>query len=147
MICVDASVAVKWILEEEYTEQALDLYFTSLRVGESIIAPHLMPIEVTNIVRQRMRKPDGPSLEEAMLLLDKILAFPITLLNPDGLHQRALAIAHAYGLPAAFDAHYLALSEFSRCELWTDDRRLLRQIGPELPFVRWLGDYAPDARE
>ena len=53
----------------------------------------------------------------------------------------ALDIADAYGLPAAYDAHYLALADLLGCEFWTDDRRLLRQVSHDLLFVRWLGDF------
>jgi len=141
MICVDSSVAVKWILEEEWTNQALALYFAALRNDDSLIVPPMLPIEVTNVLRQRMRGPAGPTLAEATEQLERLLDFGFTILDFDGMHQRALAIADAYNLPAAYDAHYLALSERFGCELWTDDRRLLRQVGKEMAFVRWIGDY------
>ena len=51
MICVDASLAIKWILEEEHTAQAEALYRATLLAGERIIAPPLLPIEATNILR------------------------------------------------------------------------------------------------
>jgi predicted nucleic acid-binding protein len=55
MICVDASVAVKWILNEENSDRANALYRAAMRTGETIVAPPLLPLEVTNILRQRMR--------------------------------------------------------------------------------------------
>src|SRR5438094_844573 len=122
MICVDASLAVKWILREERTELARALYRASLRSNEEIIAPPLLPIEVTNILRQRMRAQDELSLEDANALLDAFLALPITFHSPPGLHQRALALAVGFGLPAAYDAHYVALAEHFGCDLWTDDQ-------------------------
>ncbi len=141
MICVDASVAVKWVVNEEWTEQARALYRAAIAADDLIIAPYLMPIEVTNIIRQRMRMSDGFSLADATRFLEEFLSLEFTILEFEGLHQRALALADAYHLPAAYDAHYLALSERFGCELWTDDRRLLRQVGAELAFVRWIGDY------
>jgi len=60
-------------------------------------------------------------------------------------HRRALQLADTYNLPAAYDAHYLALAEAFGCELWTDDQRLLRRVGGALDFVRWIGDYQPPA--
>jgi predicted nucleic acid-binding protein len=143
VICVDASVAVKWILDEDHADEAKDLYRAALRTGEPIVAPPLLPIEVTDILRQRMRAADGLTRDEATDLLDDFLAFPIDVQNPAGLHRRALVLADAHGLPAAYDAHYVALAEGLGCDLWTDDRRLLRLVGSNLAFVRWIGDYAP----
>jgi predicted nucleic acid-binding protein len=57
------------------------------------------------------------------------------------MHMLALDFADTYGLPAAYDAHYLALADLLDCEFWTDDRRLLQRVGRDLPFVRWLGDF------
>jgi predicted nucleic acid-binding protein len=141
LICVDASVAVKWILDEERSDRARALYRAALRVDESIVAPPLLPLEVTNILCQRMRVADGLSLTVATGHLDDFLAFPIEFHNPAGLHRRALALAYTHDLPATYDAHYLALAEFLGCELWTDDQRLLRQVGDSLPHMRWIGDF------
>jgi predicted nucleic acid-binding protein len=143
MICVDASLAVKWILDEVHSDRARALLRSALRRAEPIVAPPLLPIEVTNILRQRMRPPDGIAPEEAFALLADFLAFPITLPNPAGLHRQALMLADRHGLPAAYDAHYVALAEHLGCVLWTDDQRLLRLVGAKLPFVQWIGNYAP----
>lgn len=143
MICVDASLAAKWILPEERGDQAKALYRTTLQAGEPIVAPPLLAIELTSILRQRMRGPDGLSRDEATDLLDDFLAFPIDTLNPEGLHRRALVFADTHGLPAAYDARYVALAELLGCDLWTDDQRLLRLVTGKLAFVRSIGDYGP----
>jgi len=143
VICADASVAAKWILPEEQSVEARSLYRATLGAGERIVAPPLLPIEVTNILRRRVRAGDL-ALPDAMALLGEFLRFPITLVNPVGLHQQALLLADRFGLAAAYDAHYLALAEGLGCELWTDDRRLLAAVGRELPSVRWIGDFRAD---
>lgn len=143
MICVDASVAVKWVLAEDYSSAARQLYGAAARRSEAVVAPMLLPMEVTNILYRRTRARDGLSVTQATTLLDDFLAFPIELLRPADLHAAALAIAVEFGLPAAYDAHYLALARGLGCDLWTDDRRLLRHVGGRLPFVRWIGDRAP----
>ncbi|MGI8554095.1 MAG: type II toxin-antitoxin system VapC family toxin [Dehalococcoidia bacterium] len=140
MIVVDASVAAKWVLIEEYSTEALAVYESESREGQPALAPHLLPFEVTNIIRQRMRR-EGRSLAEGMQLLQEFLTFPITLASPPALHLRALEIADRHDLPAAYDAHYIALAEILGCELWTDDQRLLRTLNGALPFVRWIGDF------
>ena len=139
MICVDSSAAVKWIVHEDRSEQTLALYHPTVLADEPIYAPPLLPIEVTNVLYQRLRSRDGPSRDEVAALLTKFLAFPIVLHNPAGLHQKALALAAAHGLPAAYDAHYLAVAESLGCVFWTDDQWLLRASAGRLPFVRPLG--------
>lgn len=141
MICVDASVVAKWFLQEEWTSQARALLRETLNADEPIVAPPLLPYEVTNILRLRLRASTPLPLEQALIFLDDFLSVPIELRNPPGLHRCALILADAYGLPAAYDAHYLALAEQLNCTLWTDDRRLLRTLAGRLPYVRPISDY------
>ena len=146
MICVDASLAAKWVFEEEHYQEARALYRDSLTAAERIVAPPLLPIEVTNIVRQRMRRVKPPakallSTAEAQEALVRFLALPIELELPRNLHRVALELAVVHELPAVYDAHYLALAQTLGCELWTADRKLVGAVQQKLPFVRWIGDY------
>ena len=50
--------------------------------------------------------------------------------------MRALDLAERFSLPAAYDAHYLALADWLGGEFWTADRRLARAVHDELPWVR-----------
>jgi predicted nucleic acid-binding protein len=56
VIRVDASVAAKWLFPEEYSAQALALASHAAGAKERIIAPVLLPLEITNIFRQRMHQ-------------------------------------------------------------------------------------------
>ena len=141
MICVDASVAVKWILDEERSDQARALFRAAERVDSAIVAPPLLFFEVTNVLRQRTRPKDGLSLAAATALLDRFLALPIVVFYPEDSHRRALALSHALNLPAAHDAHCLTLAEHLGCEFWTDDERLWRKAEDAgVSFVRRLSD-------
>ena len=140
MIVVDASVAAKWVLPEPDSDKAEALYNDTIRGGEQILAPSLLRFEVANILRQRMVRV-GLALGDADRLMAQFLRFSVTLITPPETHRHALALADAHELRAAYDAHYIALARLLGCELWTDDQRLLRQLGGALPFVRALADY------
>lgn len=136
----DASVAVKWLFTEEHSDQARAMLRAAHDGTEIIVAPPLLPFEVANTIRQRMRR-ESVSLQQAQLLLATFLALPINLRAPATLHERALEISARHSLPAVYDVHYVALAELSGCVLWTDDQRLLIAVRGSLTFVRPIAEY------
>jgi predicted nucleic acid-binding protein len=108
-----------------------------------MVAPALMPIELTNILRQRMRRQPPMSLMEARARLAQFLAMPINLATPSGLYDRALELAANHNLPSAYDALYVALAEHLGCELWTADERLINNLRGRLGFVKGIASYTP----
>ena len=61
---------------------------------------------------------------------------PISIHNDDALHLRAFQLAEAYGLPATYNAHYLALADRLGIDFWTTDGRLSKAVSDRLPWVR-----------
>jgi hypothetical protein len=61
--------------------------------------------------------------------------------GPPGLYARAVTFARVNQLPTVYDSLYVVLAQDLGADLWTADRRLLRQIAAVAPWVRWLGDY------
>jgi predicted nucleic acid-binding protein len=105
-----------------------------------------MLYEVTNIIRNRMRRAEAMPLAVARRALDDFLAlaWEIEIHAPPGWRQLSLVLAADYDLPATYDAHYLALSQLLGGEFWTDDRRLLQHIGDRLPYVRTLAEFTAE---
>lgn len=146
MICVDASVVAKWLFTEDLSDRAEALYEETVRDGERIVAPALLPIEITNLIRQRMRRLKAPHEElltftEARQHLEQFLTFPVELSILPSIHRRALELAAIHTLPAVYDAHYLALADLLSIPFWTADHTLVNSLQQALPFVRWIGDY------
>jgi len=56
--------------------------------------------------------------------------------------KRVLELALEHNL-STYDAAYLALAESERCKLWTGDRPFYQAAKATLPWVKWIGDYAP----
>ncbi|MPZ13598.1 MAG: PIN domain-containing protein, partial [Chloroflexi bacterium] len=127
MICVDSSIAAKWVFVEEHSERARLLLRVALEQQEPIIAPTLLPSEVANVIRQRLRQ-GQVQLNEARALLAQFLAVPIAILTPETVFDLSLVLADQFSLPAVYDAHYVALAKLLDATLWTADQRLLRAL-------------------
>ncbi|MEK8015481.1 MAG: type II toxin-antitoxin system VapC family toxin [Candidatus Parabeggiatoa sp.] len=67
--------------------------------------------------------------------LQTALAFDITFYNDNELHLKALNLANRFSLPAAYDAHDLALAERFDAQFWTAVRRLVRVVQDDFPWV------------
>lgn len=146
-VVVDASIVLKWVLAEQDSPVANALADGWLQDGTLVLAPALAAYEVANILRQQVRK-GMMRTDQASAAFPMIFATGLLLDSPDesgyvALSQRAIELAHQFGLPAAYDAHYLALAERERCEYWTADQRLWNSVKATLPWVRWLGTYSP----
>jgi predicted nucleic acid-binding protein len=143
-VAVDASVAVKWVVDEPHTDRAMKLWADNIASHRPVIsAPHF-PGEVTNAIYQRTRTTDPakrldiPNAEDAVR---RFLAFPVALAGPDDLYHIAFAFATAHRLSAIYDAVYVVMAQLVDTELWTADQRLLRDLGTTAPWVRFIGDY------
>ena len=145
VVCVDASLALKWILPVDFSGLADDLRRDWRRDGVTLFAPPIFQAEVTSIIRERAFRGEI-SISQADTLLERALRWPITLPAPFPRLQRiAIGYAHRFNRPKAYDAQYLALAEVLGCDLWTGDRRLVNSLQGALPWVRWVGDYTPGA--
>lgn len=140
MSCVDSSVAVKWLLREQHSRQARALLREQLDQQEAIVAPALLPMEVANILRQRIRSGTFTPVQ-AQRRLTRFLALPLTFSASPEFYSRALSIAVDHNLPAVYDALYLAVAESFMCPLWTADQKLIRTVGQQFPSLRFIGDY------
>ncbi|MBI4333492.1 MAG: type II toxin-antitoxin system VapC family toxin [Chloroflexi bacterium] len=140
LTAVDASVAVKWQLDdEECVTQARalrnDFYGRNIL---RIVAPTLMVYELANVLVTcvRRRRIAVSLAVEAMADLVTV-GVELREVNPTKILETALH----YDV-SAYDAAYLALAEVEECVLWTGDRHLHNAVAKKLAWVRWIGDYA-----
>jgi predicted nucleic acid-binding protein len=80
------------------------------------------------------------TLTAARRSLEAALALPNRYRDDVDLHEQAMTYAARYALPAAYDAHYLALTERLGAEFWTTDRRLANAVRPALNWVHLVGE-------
>ena len=105
-VVVDASLAVKWLVEEDDSDKAHAALQSWVAQDIARIAPHLMPFEVANALHRRVLRGElnvGDSARMIARLLESRLEFH----QPSGLHVRALQLASQLKQNAAYDAHYL----------------------------------------
>jgi len=138
-VVIDASLAVKWLVDENYSSEARAIARGWEARGVRTAAPCLMPVEVTNALHRRVVEKEL-SVEEAGGLVESLLSSGIELHEPLGLHGRALELASLLQQGAAYDSHYLALAETLNCELWTADERFFRAASQAARNVRWIGE-------
>ena len=139
---VDASFAVKWILNETLRTEALDLLADWGQRQVERLVPGWFACEVAHVFYKRYRAGDLP-LHEVAIGIQGVMTL-VQLRDTDvATSLRGVEIAHALGRPASYDSHYIALAESLGCELWTADERLWNAASRTMPWVRWLGERAP----
>ena len=121
-LVIDASVALKWFIEEEGTNEAAAL----LHSPASLIAPDLVVAECLNAAWKAWRcgAMTAEQQDRAVALLPSLFD---ALVPQASLAPRAAVIARTLDHPA-YDCLYLALAEQRAGTLVTADRRLLARI-------------------
>jgi predicted nucleic acid-binding protein len=120
-LVIDASIAVKWVVEEDGTPEAL-----ALRRKAKLIAPELLVAECANILWKKVQR-NELSTEEALLAARLLQGAEIELLPTRSLLEAATKISIEIGHPA-YDCVYLALAAQNKCQFVTADERFLRKL-------------------
>jgi predicted nucleic acid-binding protein len=137
-LVVDASVAVKWVVDEEGSEAAAELAI------EDLEAPDLLYVEAANVLwtkAQRRELTEAEAAERLALLLEA----PLRLIPSKGLLERAQALAFELEHPV-YDCVYLALALDRDTELVTADGRFVNALSAHARYkerVRLLAEPPP----
>ncbi|MBI2857359.1 MAG: type II toxin-antitoxin system VapC family toxin [Chloroflexi bacterium] len=140
-VVIDASLAMKWVLKEPYTAEALALASEWAVTETRPAAPCLLFAEATNVLHRRALL-GHISPAQAKELLAGLLDLGIEVRESPRLHVRALELAQQLLTPAVYDAHYLALADILGCDLWTADERFYNSIKDREPRVKSLHSRA-----
>lgn len=130
-LVVDASIVVKWVVEEAGSAEAL-----ALRRKGRLAAPDLLVAECANILWKKVRRGEL-SADEASLAARLLQKADIDLRPMRSFLDAATRIAVALDHPA-YDCVYLAMADADRSRFVTADDRLLRRVRQD-PSRRFAG--------
>lgn len=119
---VDASVAVKWFVDEPGASAAHEV----LARGESFLAPDLILAEASNTAWKKFKRKEMTA-EQGEAMVQALPLFFERLVHSDALAARAYALAIRLNHPV-YDCMYLALAEREAVELITDDERIFKVV-------------------
>ena len=137
-LVVDASVAVKWLVAEEGSDQARDLAAS----GEELHAPRLMVSEIANALWRKARLGEIVRAE-AGAMIAAVPGMPVRWSADEEVCADALRLALALDRPV-YDCMYLALAHRIGAPLVTADLRFADALSSteHVGAVVSLADYA-----
>lgn len=138
-VVVDASVILKWYLDDEKDSQkALSLLARYVSDELEIIAPSLLEYEVVNgliIAQKRGRIKE----EKIITAISGFIDLGIKLKSLLHLYHKVLHYCKTYNR-SAYDASYMAIADEEGIPMITSDRGLYNSVKKDLKWMRWLGD-------
>jgi predicted nucleic acid-binding protein len=137
-VCVDASLAIKLVVRESFSDRALDLWQNWIESGVEPIAPPIFPFEVSSVIRNKCVR-NELTAEEAERAFNLFTRLNFIVLTSETLLKEAWDMAKELGLPTLYDTAYLALAKLCNCEFWTADEVLINSLQGKFSWVKWIG--------
>ena len=133
---LDASVALKWVLQEPGSDKAVVLR-EGFRSGvHDLLAPDVFVAEIAHALARAERRNIIAPPKGAVLLADLLTTVP-RLSSSLPLLPEAFSIASAVRI-SFYDCLYVALADREECELLTADARLVELLQERYPFITAL---------
>ncbi len=134
-VVADASVIVKWFVDEVYSENARKLRDEFINGSVEIISTELMPYEVLNALKYtKLFKTEELIMIAKSLTLYGFRLFPLT----GKFAERTVEIAMEKDI-TIYDASYIALAEELKAKLYTADEKLIKKAN--LDFVKHISEF------
>lgn len=146
-ICLDTSVLVKLLVEEEDTQKALSLMEDIVLNGKLIVLPPFAWAEVGSVLRKMQRRNELTADEAEELWVEFSNFSGIEYLSDDKVAERAWKISRHFDMPTLYDSAFLAVAEAVTertgeiCEYWTADEKLINVLGNRMEYVRYLKNF------
>lgn len=138
-IVVDASIAIKWHLnDEDHVDAAVEILGAYRRDEIVFVAPDHIRYEVANALWRATR---SGRIENRFgrISLDEFFAWSIPTVADDELIIAGYGFAESLGC-ALYDGLYLALASRESVPFVHADRRLRNVLGGRFELEAWIGD-------
>ncbi len=136
-VVLEASVALKWAMNEVDSDRSRRLRDDFRRKIDQAIAPDSCTLECAHGLSRAERR---GIVIDPLTLWYELMAEPLSFVESIPLMPRALEIASRFRI-GVYDCLYVALAEREKCDLITADMRLMNGLGSAFPFVRSLATY------
>lgn len=143
-VCLDTSVIVKVLVEEEDSDKATALLKQVIENRQVIVLPVVAWTEVGSVLRKKRRREELAAQEADNLWLE-FRQFPgIEYLDDEVVMDRAWKIGRHFDMPSLYDAAFLAVAEVVAertgevCQYWTADEKLVNLLGGRKGYVKFL---------
>jgi predicted nucleic acid-binding protein len=136
---IDASVGVKWFLQDEFSEKADYFLKIAEQVKGSIIVPEFFFFEIANVCRQKVKK-KSLDARSAFEELDRVMKLSLSWRRDSELIDVALENALFYNI-TVYDSLYISLAETYLAPLITADQKLIQACRTKgFDFIQSLED-------
>lgn len=126
-VVVDASVIVKWFVEEEGSDKALELRDKYINGEISIIAPELITFEVLNALHYKRLFSESEMKE----ISEALEAYSLALHSLKGEYaEKTIEIAFKNNI-TIYDSSYIALATTRNTYMYTADEKLIDKLKEE----------------
>lgn len=130
---IDASVAVKWLVTEDFSREALSLADS----GSKLIAPAFIALEVLNSL-WAMRRRGRISIEKVRTAVGELRSSPLLLL-PITADLSVAALRTALEIDhAVYHCYYLALAVRANLTLITADKQFLNKVRSKPTLANYI---------
>ncbi len=127
VIVVDASVAVKWFTNEEFSDRAIRLLKMHKENKVTLASSYLLTYEVANALRYN----PGYGIQDVKKSVKALNGLQISLFSPDGgLMDLSTEIAFAHGL-SFYDSTYVALAITTSSTCYTADDEVVKRMSKD----------------
>jgi predicted nucleic acid-binding protein len=132
-IVVDASVVVKWFVEEENSDKAIKIRDKYVEGGIELIAPEIINFEVLNALYYKKLFSES-ELKEISEALD---SYSFSLYSLKGEYaEKTIEVALKNNI-TIYDASYIALSIIKNTYMYTADEKLVERLKENyLKYIR-----------